>query len=295
MLKAFHHENISVARIKDEIRYDIPNPRLSILLTCTPGELPKLFPSFEDGLGTRFLFYQLAPHVEWKDQLNDDDQLDYLFYELGTQTLDFYHQLSDLKNRRIKFILTPEQQQRFNQFFQEVQLQEFETHGDGILSFVKRLGLSAFRLAMVLSLLRRHSDRKGIMHLFTESEQTLVCSDLDFKIMLTIIETLVAHTTSMFAEIAAQNELPGSNRASQNNMELVLYNALPPEFSNVDVKNMAARINLPERTARRYVAKFLTEYRTIERIKYGHYKKVVQNNASGDPKNNAFSNPKQRV
>ena len=78
-------------------------------------------------------------------------------------------------------------------------------------------------------------------------------------------------------------------------MELVLFNALPPEFSNVDVKNVAARINLPERTARRYVAKFLTEYRTIERIKYGHYNKVVQNNASGDPKNNAFSNPKQRV
>ena len=294
MLKAFHHENISVARIKDEIRYDIPNPRLSILLTCTPGELPKLFPSFEDGLGTRFLFYQLAPHVEWKDQLNDDDQLDYLFYELGTQTLDFYHQLSDLKNRRIKFILTPEQQQRFNQFFQEVQLQEFETHGDGILSFVKRLGLSAFRLAMVLSLLRRHSDRKGIMHLFTDSEQTLVCSDLDFKIMLTIMETLIAHTSTMFAEISTNSGQSATNISSTNNMEVVLFNALPDEFKYDDVKRIATNLGLYDRTARKYLAKYISQYRTVERVKFGHYKKVVQNNASGD-KTHVFNHQNPHV
>lgn len=68
MRKAYHHETVSMNRVSDKIHIDIENPRLSVFITCTPGQIPGLFPSFENGLGSRFQFYNLPDDkVEFHD------------------------------------------------------------------------------------------------------------------------------------------------------------------------------------------------------------------------------------
>lgn len=42
MRKAYHHETVSMNRVSDKIHIDIENPRLSVFITCTPGQIPGL-------------------------------------------------------------------------------------------------------------------------------------------------------------------------------------------------------------------------------------------------------------
>ena len=48
--KAFHHEPVSLLRKTDRQHLDLERPALSIALTGTPGQLPRLMPTAEDGL-----------------------------------------------------------------------------------------------------------------------------------------------------------------------------------------------------------------------------------------------------
>ena len=65
--KAFHHEPVSLLRKTDRQHLDLERPALSIALTGTPGQLPRLMPTAEDGLVSRFLFYTFEQTAVWQD------------------------------------------------------------------------------------------------------------------------------------------------------------------------------------------------------------------------------------
>ena len=58
---AFHHETPSFYRRTDKEYQEIENPHLSVILSGTFDQLQALIPSPENGLFSRFLFYELEP------------------------------------------------------------------------------------------------------------------------------------------------------------------------------------------------------------------------------------------
>lgn len=57
--KAFHHEVLSMSRCKDREMSEVEQPRISVVLAGTPGQVNRLISNEEDGLLSRFCFYAL--------------------------------------------------------------------------------------------------------------------------------------------------------------------------------------------------------------------------------------------
>ena len=283
---AFHHEPIRLNRVKDKLHIEIDDPRLAVGVTCTPGQLPKLFPSFENGLGSRFMFYGLNRKIEWINPFrNVVKPIDEVYEEQGERFLELYHEMKALGERHIQFMLTDDQKAQFNGFFSELLMEQFYMLGDGITSFVFRLGLCTFRLAMILALLRRFSDWNKEKPLFAPEEQAFICGDKDFNIAMTIMNCLVNHTAIIYSSLAKEEDNPLQMQLAQmTTPELALFNALPNGYTSIEAGEVAKRLGINPDTSRRYLSAFVNKYKVSVRVKNGHYAKTSaqKNEVQGD-------------
>ena len=274
--KAAHHEPVAISRVKDKLHIEIAKPRLAVIITLTPGQLRTLFPSFENGLGSRFYYYGLNRKLEWHDPFKVSPKpLKEVFSEMGEQYLELHHELQKLGDRRIQFVFSEEQQQQFNDFFSELLLEQFSMLGDGIESFIFRLGLSFTRTAMALALLRRYSDWDRTLPLFGEHEQAMICSDKDFRISMTIVDTLVNHTAKIFASLNKEEDRNFfKHHVDLSGPELLLFKALGQDFTSQDIRQTAISLGINPDTARRYLSNFVNKHHIAERTGVSRYRKI---------------------
>lgn len=276
LLKSAHHETISWTRVEDDSYIEIEEPHMAVGLTCTWGLLPKLFPSFEDGLGSRFLFLGINSQKGWRNPFVDNERpLSDIYKELGEQFLELYHEMEKLGNRRIQFLLTEEQQNRFNEYFRPVTEEVTDLLGDDSEPFIFRLGIQAFRIAMNLTLLRRFCEWDRTRPLFEPHEQAIQCGETDFKIMMTMIDTLVNHTIKIYANLAKEEDTASFiHNVKLNPGEKQLYQALPTEFNTEIIEQTLYQLGMKANTAKRYLSDFVKKHHVAERIGKGHYRKI---------------------
>lgn len=271
--KAFHHEPITYNRRKDREYVEITMPRLSVLLSGTPRQVGALIPDAENGLFSRFLFYNLPLRAVWNDVFagNDDDTLDSRFLHLGGRFFQFYTRL--LKTGPLRFTLTVEQQVEFNRFFGNLQEQGLQCKGPDMLASVRRLGLTAYRICMVFSALRL-MDYEGDAPL----PATLCCRDDDFHTTLLMIQVLLRHTEAAYESLQAEashTSHPAS--VSQGNTSekrrQALLQMLPPEFDRALYQDKAHEAGIPTRTADRYLIELCNQGR-LKKEGHGVYKVI---------------------
>ena len=287
MRKAHHHEPISMNRVTDKIHIDIDEPKLSVFLTCTPGQLSALFTasSFENGLGSRILFYEMP---EEKATFHDvfarkDEPLEETYRRMGDAFLPLYHELRERKDSPLQFVMSSAQQQQFLAVFGSMLHEQSGMLGSGITAFIYRLALEAFRYAMVLTALRRLSEWTAIPvtqkegGIFRPDERALVCDDRDFRSAMTIVSSLVNHTTRVYAVLAKENDNPFAKIGiSLSSEEQRVYRSLPEtEFKTADFKAITQPMGINPRTADRMLSKFSNEYRIISPVRFGIYRKVM--------------------
>ncbi len=270
--KAFHHEPITYNRRKEQEHVYIPLPRLAAMLTCTPGQIPKLLPSVENGFASRFLFYGAPRNLKWRNPfLRKEKTMEEMMKELGQRYLDLFHELEKRQSPQIEFTLSEQQQLRFNTFFNELQTEQFHIQGDAIIPFVRRLGLACFRIAMVLTVLRCE-ERQPMLNPLSH---TLVCSDVDFDTAIIIVNCLINHTSHVYSNLIPHSESGDvPSMAEMKNNEKCLLQALTPEFTTKDVMQAAQQLGIPQKTAERYLGNFTNKYHCICRISSGHYRKT---------------------
>lgn len=270
--KAFHHEMITYNRRKDNEHVKIYRPRWAVLLTCTPGQIPQLLPSLENGLGSRFVFYNLRRRLFWRDVFEKSDKtLDDQFLELGNRYKTIYDELAQRKEHPIEFLFSDKQRKDFNQFFEGLQLEQVGLYGDDLIAFVRRLGLVCFRIAMILTVLRH----EGCQPMFNPLSQSLVCTDEDFQKAKTIVNCLINHTAHVYTNLVKHDD-PASQSGAQrmSAQELLLYQSLPQDFTTADCRTSAQQLAIPWKTAERYLGLFVSKYHNVQRIRNGHYHKV---------------------
>lgn len=269
--KAFHHEAITYNRRKENEHVNIYCPRLAILLTCTPGQIPALLPSCENGLGSRFIFYNLKRNLYWRNVFERHDKtLDEKMGELGERYLQLYHALSQRKGHPLEFRLSQEQEQQFNRFFEGLQLEQVGLYGDDLIAFVRRLGLVCFRLAMMLTVLRHETQSP----MFDPLSQSLICSDQDFHTAMTIANCLINHTSHVYTNLVPHEDKTQATASGMTAAEKRFYDSLGTHFTTADAKQAAAKLGIPWKTAERYLGKFTSQYHVVQRIKNGQYRKI---------------------
>src|SRR5690606_38223235 len=208
--KAFHHEDVSYTRKGNNEHIEINKPKLSVVLSGTPGQIQGLIKSSEDGLFSRFLFYAFKASNIWENVKPSDvaniydftDELSDTAY-LITRTLNQYE--------AIGFKLKDDQWDELNHICTDC-LREVTTEcGDGAGSLVKRMGVMWFRLAMILTALRNYDE--------IEESKGLTCSDTDFETAKNLILTYKEHILYVY------NTLPKNSVGDEKATRL--YNILP--------------------------------------------------------------------
>ena len=271
--KAFHHESIEYSRRKDNEHVYIAEPKLSALITCTPGQVPLMLSpqNTENGLANRFLFYLQAGRHQWRNVFEDCEKtLKEQLAPLGQLFLQLYHEMEAKGAGKLVFTFNEEQKQSFNGFFAPLYNEQTGLFGNELDAFVKRLGLVTFRIAMVLTLLRRASQQPC----FSPLDEPLVCTDTDFQTAITIADCLINHTVQVYSHLLPHNQVIMSNNGrAMTQPELAFWQALPREFTTAEFVETAQSMGIPERTAKRYVGNFYTEFSLLTRVTRGHYAK----------------------
>lgn len=263
--KAFHGEQISYHRRKDNEHVEVQHPQLSVVLSGTPMQVLGLIPDPENGLFSRFLFYYLESQLDWKDVFAHSDArpLDDQFRDFGNRMHDFYNALAKLTDP-LRFSFTFEQQARFNSFFAAEQARIFAVWGDPMLATVRRLGLCTFRVAMILTTLRRMETGD----LYTPE----VCCDDDFDTVLDLAAVLLRHAEKVYSSIYGKQPL--GQAPATGNLKQIFFDNLPDEFETADYVAIAKSIGLNPRTAEGYINKAANNRNGLERIAQGRYHRI---------------------
>lgn len=241
--KAFHHETISYYRRTDREYVDIENPKLSALLSGTPKQVHVLIPNAENGLFSRFMFYYLDITPKWKNVFSKERSkgLEDYFDNLGERFYELYKSLKDIPE--IRFSYSIGQIKEFHDFFTKLNLYYLNVSQLEYIATVRRLGIIAFRISMIMTTLR-------IMETGDVSEE-LICSEEDFSNTLEIIKVLVKHSSKVYSSLPIDK----SPINYKNNKEQFLNN-LPHKFTTQDYSKIAMNLSISVKTAEGYITDF---------------------------------------
>lgn len=257
--KAFHHETISYYRRTDREYADIEAPCLSTVLSGTPRQIATLIPNAENGLFSRFIFYFMNVQLNWKNvfAFDSDNGLDDFFDKLGNEFYGLYKMLAN--GHEIQFAYTAEQQQEFNKLFEQLHATQIALQGLDYMATIRRLGLIAFRLCMVLSALRilEHG----------EYPVKMICENRDFQTVMAMVKVLVKHSGKVFSELPEETLLP-----RRKNQKERFYDTLPNSFNRQGYLEVANAMSTPEKTAEGYITAFCKNG-LLHRYKQDHYLK----------------------
>jgi hypothetical protein len=255
MRKIFHHEPFAVYRKNEnnipEI-YDGEN-KLSIELCGTIDQLITFLKQRENGLVSRFSFYYFDVVSKFKNPFKNNADLGHYYTELGDEVLNMYKKLSSLETPRI-FTLNKQQIIRFTEYFTNKTEQIKIITGENVNDIIFRLGLSAYRFAMFISILRDYN-----------GEGKLTCTDEDLERSLKLTSCLIENGLSIVSIL-------GNNK--HQSTEQIVYSKIPDNFQTKDVIEGFSAI-YQERQANRILREWV-EKGSVYKIKTGFYKKVKQ-------------------
>lgn len=258
--KAFHHERISSSRKANNEFIEVNEPRLSVALTGTPGQVTGLIASSEDGLFSRFLFYAFKVEQKWKDvsPFANNMNLTAHFKKLSEQVFQL---IQFLQTEETIVDLTREQWNQLNNSCQTWLHDVTMFTSEEAASIVKRLGLVIYRIAMLFTALRKFEN--------AESANRLTCTDGDFKTALGLAEIYLHHSILMFNNLPKQTE-ESHFKGSDNKRKF--FAALPKEFTRQQAISLAPQFHISTRSADDLLKSMLGI--KLSQPKIGHYKKI---------------------
>lgn len=199
MRKAFHHENLQLYRKTDREYIEIKDPAISVVLSSTFNQLKTLIPGIENGLFSRFLFFELKPNFDFRNVFEEKKKIyKEKLNELAGEVSIIYRFLNDL-SLPIYFRLTDELQTKFIEIFREKKNSIIDQVGYSMAGTANRLGIIAFRIMMVLSTIRHFENTNGNVN-------SIECKQIDFDNALRIVNKLERHAVNVMEYLSGEPE-----------------------------------------------------------------------------------------
>jgi len=260
--KAFHNEPISLMRKTKDERHYISRPKLVLLMTCTPGQLKKLFYKNDDGLFSRFMLVTGNSPLKWKDVSPNPSKVskDEYFQDLGkTKIFSFYN---FYKNRKLKVEFNDYQWRKINSIGAGFQLRAAEEGGEQAIGIAHRHMNMVIRIASVFTAIR-------MFELDKESEM-MYCSPVDFENALWMVNHSFECSLEVFNSLGVE-----SKKTPSRIMEF--YEKLPKNqlFKIKDLTGCDFFDGIPYRTKGDYVLN-LVKMGKLASPRYSYYKKNVE-------------------
>jgi len=181
---AFRHEYIIWGWKPDGTLVEVSQPKLSVCLSGTPHQLTKFIPSFENGLLSTFMFYIFRSAPVWQIISSGSVRasLQNFYEELSEDVLEMIH---FLEAHPATFDLTEAQWKLLRSTFQKIFEETYHDYGTRALGIVRRMELNCFRMAMILSAIRKFEEK--------DSVKELICKEDDFQAAILLAENYLKH------------------------------------------------------------------------------------------------------
>lgn len=255
----FHFEPFGHAR-KSGDWLEIDEPKFSLFLGGTPEQITGIVPNTNNGLFSRFFYYCYEQKSGWKKISNEEQSLDKRVYlrEHGKKLIELHEFFNTYP---CTFSITQEQKEMFDSIFESKYQSYVSFHGEHTNSVVFRHGHIAFRIAMILTAIRKWESEN--------QETSIKCSDVDFKIALDLTTVYLKHAETVL------DLLPKNTSKVIINKPKELFSLLPNEFFRRDAQKFAEALKVSPRTIDRYLEELVSGGH-LEALRFGHYKKTTQ-------------------
>ena len=268
--KAYHHETISLSRRKDREYLEVKNPRLSVVLAGTPEQVRRLIPDTENGLMSRFIFNMLPYKRYIRNVFATDDiskSKNVIFRNLGEEL--YHYQAEFIQSGNYSFSLPSHLQTDFVEHLIQLNNKYCDEVDDRIQGVIRRMGLIAFRMMMLLTTLRR------LNHLPTirapDDTFPLVCQEVDYQTVMTICDTIIEHSVYWYKKLTPYF---GVNRESESlKRSERFFDLLPDTFNKNTFDSLVEQYNENPNTAIKWIDKYIKKGK-LNRISQGHYEKI---------------------
>lgn len=274
--KAFHHELVSLSRRKDREYCEVSNPRVSVALAGTPEQVRRLIPDAENGLMSRFCFYIIRFKRGIRNVFATSDisqSKNTMFRMLGDK---FFHLQEEFLNSGCySFSLPLDLQQQFIEYLSRVNEECCDEVDNKMQGVVRRMGLIAYRIMMVLTAVRQlgngydvQTSQDGIIR--------LVCHESDYRAAMSICDTLLYHAVFIYRNLSGNQSkqtasiLQETGVAARRN---TLYNMLPETFTKKDYDAAVFALGENGSTAAKWIEAFIRSGKLC-RIEQGKYRKI---------------------
>jgi hypothetical protein len=257
--KVFHHESISQMRKTNNEHLAVSRPKLSIIVSGTPSQIPKLFSSNSDGLFSRFMIVSGTSPIVWKDVKPTVGSLP-LSLQFKGLSLNFYLMWQHyIAHKSLNITFSESQWKTLNDQGDYLQSICLEEGGENAVSIARRHMNMLARIASILTALRHYESRS------TEIE--MECSSTDFYIALGLSEHSFYQALDLF------KVLPGEV-TKQPKRAMELYHKLPDiVFTTYQIQDIIAEMNVGIRMIQRYIRQLISDGYLIE-ISKNRYKKI---------------------
>jgi hypothetical protein len=148
LLKAFENEPCSLDRKEESLSVD--RSFLSVVLSATPTQVPKIIGEISSGLYSRFLVYSFKGAIKWKDQFTaEGESLDPVFEAAASEVFRMW---TANQNGETMVRISEEKRSEIFDYFSG-RLQEFYSeYGRELLANVYRTCLIFYRIARYLTI-----------------------------------------------------------------------------------------------------------------------------------------------
>ena len=295
--KCFDNAGISYFRRTGQEYREAKETFVSVLLSGTPGQVPPLIPSAENGLFSRQVFYYMPGVNEFRNQYDiSDAPLTAHYQRLG----GVYCQWLDVVRTqgRYRLLLSDEQKAAFNQAMSHLFTYSILMADREMNSWVVRAAINLNRMLMVVALLRateptfnaiEHDGTppRELLYEPTLLEPTgginqarrttdlptphyaLFATDSDFQAVIAMAQPLMEHATHVLSMLKASTV---SRRLVAE--QLTFFDALPEEFKLQEAKQLAESRGLTAKQAEHWIYRWRDHGLLTPTDKAGGYRKT---------------------
>lgn len=274
--KAYHHEPLSSNRTKDREFYDVENPRISVVLAGTPEQVCRLTPSSEDGLFSRFAFYFIPFKRGFRNVFATSDvsqSKNAKFKLLGER---FFH-LRDtfMRQGNYTFYIPEHLQMQFIKHYETTNNECCDEVGNGMQGIVRRMGLMAYRIMMVLTAVRTFETEMFKLPHATDGSVHLCCQEDDYRIAMSICDTLLTHSIFIYRKLmrSQRQAIPDLQEKGVASRRNAFFELLPETFTKKEYDALIETQKENRSTASKWIDIFIKEHRLC-RTGQGFYQKT---------------------
>ena len=238
---AYHHESKGYGRVKEEEGLWLEDPQLSVVLVGTPAQYTNLMHSAENGLYSRFALYYFNTTDPWQPQRPTAEGIEHrqMFEKWAREVRRMYRQL----NRRrelLRFEMRNRHWNAHNECFGPLQRfvrQEGLAH---LTSVVRRAGVIAFRITMILTVIRAFASGVEL-----DEAEGIVAEDVDAEIGIILARHYADHALRF-----ATAKLEGGTPDAQSRRIAVMLRGVEEQFRSGDAYKVAedAGLEVSQRT-----------------------------------------------